>query len=73
MPDGPEALLRWESEALNAMIGVRYALGAYEAPRKVDIDTIRAATEAFIKVAEEVHAQQVKEEEEYQRREYGDG
>lgn len=72
MADGSEGLLRWESEVLNAMIGVRYSLVDFQKPRQRDIDTIRAAAEAFIQLAGEVHDQQVKDEEEYQRREYGD-
>jgi hypothetical protein len=73
MADGTESLLRLENEVVDAMMSVRYALDAQEAPRAAHLDIIRTNSLAFARLAERIHKQHVKEEEDYQRREYGDG
>jgi hypothetical protein len=71
--DGTEGLLRWENEVVDAMMSVRYALDAQEAPKAAHLDIIRTNSLAFCRLAERIHKQHVKEEEDYQRREYGSG
>lgn len=72
MAEGSEALIRWENDALSAMMEIRWALDRQEDPKERHIRILRTSVEHLIEEAGKVRAQQVKDEEEYQRREYGD-
>lgn len=68
MADNGDGLLRWENEALAAMMEIRWTLNNWEDPKERHIRILRTSVEHLIEQAGKIRAQQIKEDKD----EYGE-